>query len=57
MACSYNLDVFIGHYEITKLRLLRSYSLINNESQLTDNGSKLFLYIKKNNIEWKNDPR
>jgi hypothetical protein len=56
MACSNNLYVS-ENSKITELSLLRSYGLINNKYELTENGSTLFLYIKKNNIEWENDPR
>jgi hypothetical protein len=57
MARSYNLHIITERSMGGEINLLGSYGLLNNESQLTENGSKLFLYIKKNNIEWKNDPR
>lgn len=57
MARSNDLHITNMNLAGQERNLLKSYGLFGNESQLAENGSALFLYIKKNNIEWENDPR
>jgi Domain of unknown function (DUF4062) len=57
MARSYDLRIAYSHTADKEKNMLKSCGLFGDENQLTENGSKLFLYIKNNNVEWENDPR